>query len=268
MLCHPIFFVHGLLIYKRAYLKASDWPETAKNCQVELYIHERPAKFTMAQRADHLYEVLNSPEWHGRKVHLLGHSAGGLDIRLMLHKYPKMAGRIVSAGSIESPHRGTPIADDFLSKVESCPFVEALFDKIENADAIAREMTVSYMQGFNDTVKNNPNVKYWSMPFFIRSIWDAPRNYKGWKYLKAQGFPLSDGTVPFKSQLWGEVVGDKSVTVAIEKDKQNQVIKVFKANYGDHESTTFPFRYRWRKISAKVLQRVIWHLRAYEAGVK
>ena len=45
------------------------------------------------------------------KVHIIGHSMGGLDSRCMIAEKPNISERIASLTTIGTPHNGTPVAD-------------------------------------------------------------------------------------------------------------------------------------------------------------
>lgn len=256
MLKNPVYFVHGLFIEGNTYNKLSCWPELAKNVGVDFFVHERPQEMLMQERADLLAESLNRSLLKNRKIHLVGHSAGGIDARLVLHKYPELADRVLSVTTVGTPHRGTPIADHWIKGDEAdCPFVDFLFGVFKFAGPQANEMTTKFMQNFNDQVLPNEKVHYYSLPYFIHNILFAPLSVSGWKYLKRKGHGLNDGTVPFASQVYGQTIGDI------------QISKNLFGNHGDHKSETFPIRYGFKRINGDCLMKVFKNLKALENGL-
>lgn len=80
---------------------------------------------SIRRRAEALrLQVQRSAGLKARELHFVGHSTGGLDVRLLLAPGLRMAGgdvaariarRTRSAISVATPHRGTPLANHFLS---------------------------------------------------------------------------------------------------------------------------------------------------------
>ena len=94
---------------------------------VEPHIHQVPTLPTssIAARAAKLLEAIEeSAKDDGRPIHLIGHSTGGLDIRLLLSpgsvlpteiEPNRYVARVHSAVSVACPHYGTPLAGFFTS---------------------------------------------------------------------------------------------------------------------------------------------------------
>lgn len=251
MLKNPVYFVHGLFINKGAYDKLSTWSEYAKSLGVEFYTHERPRGLVSYQRADLIIESLNKDVLKNKKIHLLGHSAGGIDTRLVPHLSKDLRDRIISITSIGTPHHGTPIADAW-ANYEKCPVLDYLVDDLSTtAGSILFEMTTKASIEFNKRYQNFHNIKYFSLPHYIHSIYYSVSSFNSWKFLKDKGHSYNDGTVPFHSQIWGETVGDKKVSV-------------YNGNWGCHKSETFPLRYGLNRINNNVLLKVFQKLKTVE----
>jgi pimeloyl-ACP methyl ester carboxylesterase len=278
MLSFPVYFVHGLLIWVDVYLKHSKWPEHAKKRAVEMYFHERPHGMTMRQRVDLIAESLERELLKHKRIHLVGHSAGGADIRLLVHLYPEIAKRIISITTIGTPHRGTPIADMVVAGLPKCPPMKDLVG-IENARQVVSEMTTTYMRNFNAQVKDVEGIEYFSFPYYIDSIWKSPFSYKTWKCLRDAGFPYNDGTVPLESQIWGTTLGDHELVFANAGQAYNEEevishllgegpgLETIRASFGDHKAQTFPLRYGFEKINIKLLDGIFNNLVEVEKRV-
>ncbi len=109
-----------------------------------------------------------------KKVNLVGHSQGGLDVRVVAHDRPDLIASVVTIGA---PHQGVPIAD-FASGVlknetasnaldEVVRLVGApLWDTISKQSAISKALTLFSKEGiarFNAAYPNNPSVLYFSV---------------------------------------------------------------------------------------------------------
>lgn len=153
----------------------------------------------VARRAADLRAFLDREIPHGR-VHLIGHSMGGLDARYMIAKLG-MESRVLSLTTIGTPHRGSAFADwgwKRLSRV-IVPFLrvagiphEAFIDL--RTDTCLR---------FNEDVPDAPGVRYYSVAGvcetpWIGAEWLLPHT------IVARSEGRNDGVVSVASARWGE----------------------------------------------------------------
>lgn len=153
------------------------------------------------------------------KIHLVGHSQGGLVSRYMVSKLGFPA---LSVSTVDSLHKGAPMADIVLAVIPTWlqPFTNTclgLLAKLvyrdgrpQDAIAMGKSLTVSYLKTFNTTVLNKTGVKYksygnkmaWADPIQhpIMAL-THPITWAGGLYYGMGG--ENDGVVPLTSQKWG-----------------------------------------------------------------
>ncbi|GEQ67556.1 hypothetical protein JCM33374_g1221 [Metschnikowia sp. JCM 33374] len=142
------------------------------------------------------------------KVNMVGHSMGGLDSRYLISKLqgPDSPYRVVSLTTISTPHRGSEVADFVMSYVEKDQFLQTICPK-----AIP-QLTTSFMKEFNETVKNDPKVTYFSYgaqmnPNGLR-LFRATYEILKWEIIKNGSEHVeNDGMVSVESSKWGNYVG-------------------------------------------------------------
>jgi triacylglycerol lipase len=155
------------------------------------------------------------------KVYLIGHSQGGMVSRYMV-KHLNYASKVVSVTSVNTPHRGSPVADIVLAVIPSWlqPFANVVlstFAKLVYRDgrpqdviAMGQSLTVSYGKTFNSNTPNVSGVKYFS--YGSSMAWadliqhplmglTYPATWAGGLFY-GQG-TSNDGIVPLSSQKWG-----------------------------------------------------------------
>lgn len=149
----------------------------------------------------------------GEKLHLLGHSTGGVIARGVAHSL-KESHRILSVVTIVSPHRGSSLADQADKFSVNHPFWFR-FWKSTGYDVTARvpllePLKVQSMLKFNETYPNLDGVRYASivsggprksLPLFLQMI----------AQFAADPGLETDGIVEKTSQLWGETLGEFTV---------------------------------------------------------
>ena len=94
----------------------------AKGIDAEIiYVRTRPTA-SIRRRAQRLFETVAETSREGDAVHLVGHSSGGLDARLLASPgvdlgpdidVESVASRLKSVVTVAAPHRGTPLAQFF-----------------------------------------------------------------------------------------------------------------------------------------------------------
>jgi len=207
----PVVFAHGLGISSTPYEMIIPLKALFKEAGYQLYIAQTPVTDTIEARAKVLRDEIQRLVPHG-KFHLIGHSMGGLDSRLVIHKY-KMGDRCVSLTTLSTPHRGSPVADYVVKNVNRAgsDAVE-LLGYLGNDIKAVQNLTTHYMNDvFNVRVPNNPRVRYFSMGFFIPSPVQAYSSIP-WLWLSHQiiveaGRPNNDAMVSVDSARWGEYLG-------------------------------------------------------------
>lgn len=162
------------------------------------------------------------------KVHLIGHSQGGLVSRYIV-KNLGYSSKVASVTTVNSLHKGTPIADIALGIIPNWlePFVGAVvntFGKLIYRDgrpqdviAMASSLTVSYVNNFNKSATNVSGVKYFSYGSYMEwadliqhplMALTHPATWAGGLFYGMGG--KNDGVVPYSSQKWGTWKGSPS----------------------------------------------------------
>lgn len=208
----PVIFAHGLGVSKLPYEALSPLKTLFTRRGRALLLADTPVNGTIEERAAILRQEIDRLVPSG-KVHLVGHSMGGLDARLAVHRYG-LAGRVASISTLSTPHHGSDLADfvvRFGDRAES-GWLNPLFRLFANDLRAARDLTTSHMDGvFNAEVKDDPRVRYFSWGFFIptpvRKHSVVPWLWWSHSIVERAGFPLNDGMVSVESARWGEFMG-------------------------------------------------------------
>ena len=133
-------------------------------------------------------------------VHIFAHSMGGLDARMMIHRY-RMERRVLSLTTIGTPHHGTSYADRGIKKFSS--LIRA-----------ARRLGIN-IEGFRELTRGYCRTLNSDLEAFERDCGVLFRTVAGVKTLEGIFMPLrysyrivweaegeNDGLVPFESALW------------------------------------------------------------------
>ncbi len=163
------------------------------------------------------------------KVHLIGHSQGGLVVRyLASNSTLGFTSKVATISTVDAVHKGAPLADIVLAVIPSWmqPFANSalgllaqLFYGKAPMDVIAmgKSLAVSTVNSFNAATPNVSGMKYysyanamaWADP--IQHILMAPTHPITWAGGLWYGLGGSnDGVVPFESQKWGTFKGSAS----------------------------------------------------------
>lgn len=134
------------------------------------------------------------------KVHVIGHSLGGLDARYAVSRLGLDA-QVLSLTTIGCPHRGSAFADWGVSRFAR--FFHPLCRAAGIPDDAVFDLTTESCQRFNADTPNAPGVRYFS----VAGVIDRPWLAHGWKLPcrivgKAEG--PNDGVVSVASATWGE----------------------------------------------------------------
>jgi triacylglycerol esterase/lipase EstA (alpha/beta hydrolase family) len=245
---HPIVLTHGFFGFEkmagieyfrkvRKYLK-SRFPD------LEVIIPEVSPNDLIEQRAAQLWTQIDKLN---KKVHIIGHSMGGLDSRFLLSPNGlNKSERVKSLTTLFSPHWGSPVADFIIDQskqfvdigidqiVERVPSVNRALNKVMKSlrqkGEVSRyllelfnfstkgmtNLTTHYMREFNDNVPNAPGTKYLSYAGVTgphEKDYLPPVLYVTWaivylhKDQKAGG--RNDGLVSVGSAKWGEFKGEE-----------------------------------------------------------
>lgn len=168
---------------------------------VEVLITRVPATSSPLDRAKVLEDQI-AERYMGQSVHLIGHSMGGLDCRLVCHRlhqneFPRF--KVLSVTTIATPHRGSSFADHFIETVgkSRMPSVLSMLNMLPNGGgdgkafefltglpsdswrftAPNRHSKVENVRKFNENTPDVPGVHYFS--------WGAQYNpglIDTWKY--------------------------------------------------------------------------------------
>ncbi len=247
-----ILFLHGLLVQGRWYVWYTPLDEYFIEMQVDAHILSRPSGLTEAQRLEHYIKLIQE-KFPGKKLHLVGHSAGGTDALNLLSSIIRP--QIASVTLIGTPVLGTPIADMVLEGKLAPKVIEFLFDKYENGETIVREMSTAYRKEWARQL-NLPDVPIFNMGFFIESMfkvhWATVPNYLR---LKRLGHPLNDGVIPLENQFIPE---NKRPPVYIGKEVP-----------GEHKAETFSwFKYDDKELWRQVFKEALFFIRKVEGRSK
>lgn len=158
------------------------------------------------------------------KVHILGHSQGGLDSRYAISNLG-LSSKVSTLTTLNTPHRGSPIADIVTTVLPDWikPFVSSVLGVVVklvygggNQDALAAlgSLTTSGTAAFNTRTPNVSSVKYFSYGSYI-TIPDLiqhplmgiiqPACVAGGLFNGQGG--TCDGLVPYTSLKWGTFNG-------------------------------------------------------------
>jgi len=177
----PVVLVHGILGFNSLMFgsfKLTDYfrliPEALRK---DGHVVPQPPQLnragSVAERAQGLKDYLQDPnnvDVFDKKVHVVGHSMGGLDARFAISKLG-LADRILSLTTIGTPHLGSPIADIVESGSDPAlnQFIEHLGIDLKGVV----DLTTHACRKFNDEVADAPGVRYFS----IAGKFEPPRTF-------------------------------------------------------------------------------------------
>lgn len=212
---YPILLVHG--VFFRDFKHFNYWgripDELIKNGASVFYGNHSSAASVDISAKELEQRILQIVQETGcRKLNVIAHSKGGLDMRTAIAK-TSIAPYIASLTTINTPHRGCEFADYLLEKIPMSQqnaiantynlAAKKLGDPDPDFMAAVKDLTFSSCSRLNETVKNAPGIFYQS----IGSVLSRP---------SAGQFPLNmtyrlvhlfdgknDGLVGEKSFSWG-----------------------------------------------------------------
>ena len=201
----PVVLVHGLCGFDRmsGLRRQTDYfrgiPRYLQQAGNRVYAPQISPTAGVARRAADLKRFVDRHVPAGR-VHLIGHSMGGLDARYMTSRLG-MEDRVASLTTIGTPHRGTTFADWGWRRLSalSVPFLRLLGVTYQafidlRTDACAR---------FNEDTPDVLGVRYYSVAGACSRPWLGPEWWLPAGIVNRAEGP-NDGVVSVASAKWGE----------------------------------------------------------------
>jgi triacylglycerol lipase len=210
VLRHPVVFCHGLLAFTTFHLQMPDnhnyFAPLAEFLKERGYRALYPQVFplgSVAKRAAQLREQINA--WTSEPVNIIAHSMGGLDARYMI-THLGMADCVRSLTTIAAPHRGTVLADWFMTNFQKrVPLVRAL-EALGATVAGFADCCPAACAEFNKKTPDSPEVTYFSYGGEVSFARVSPMLRRAWNMLTAlEG--ANDGMISVASSKWGEYLG-------------------------------------------------------------
>lgn len=144
------------------------------------------------------------------KVHIIGHSMGGLDSRYMI-VFEDMADKVASLTTIGTPHLGTSFAEWGLK--HGGEWAIGVFSRFLSLDGFLT-LTPAARTRFNDLVRDHEasnSVLYQTYASAEERDWVFAPIRPSWQIIDEAEGP-NDGLVPVSSQQWvAKLVGDSGV---------------------------------------------------------
>lgn len=146
------------------------------------------------------------------KIHLVGHSMGGLDARGVLHQ-PEVRRRVLSVTTLAAPHRGSPVADFVLAEAGRNAVADQILSKLFAGDLRAvRDLTREALSDrFNPRNPDAPGIVYASMGFVTPTPVEAhvlaPWMWPMHGIMVEAGEVDNDCAVSVESSRWGKDLG-------------------------------------------------------------
>lgn len=243
---YPIVFAHGIGVPAALYERVVPLSKVASRFGYELHVARTPVVGTVAARAKILSDEILRLIPEG-KFHLVGHSMGGLDARLAVHR-PELKGRCLSITTLATPHHGSAVADYVIDNLdragEQSSLVRRIIDLFQGDLRAIRDLTTRHIENrFNQEVEDQLGIEYYSMGFYIPEPANrhsmVPLLWALHKIAGRNGREPNDGLVSVDSAHWGHSLG------------------VFAA---DHWSETAPVPFLGGESYEKVFQRVTENL--------
>lgn len=224
----PVVLVHGIFGFSQLTvggLKIADYfrliPDALRK---DGHLVPEPPRLNPAgsilERAHDLKNYLqNHNEIIDKKIHIIAHSMGGLDARLMISKLD-MANRVLSLTTISTPHHGSPLADIVVARTNPTlnQFVEHLGIDVK----AAFDLTTGACRQFNTDLPDSPGISYFSIAgqFEPLRIFGKPQGLLG----------LTHDIIAKTEQGNDGVVSVQSATLA-ERSESWTVLDAWEANH-------------------------------------
>lgn len=150
------------------------------------------------------------------KAHIIGHSMGGLDARVMIVD-EGMAGQVASVTTIGTPHLGTPFADWGLAHggYEIVKAASRVVDMTGFEDVTLAATAVFNERARNKEASNDVVYQVYAVAQDVSSVFGLIQ--PSWRIIDAQE-GANDGLVSLRSQRWtAELVSDDGVIKPIRQ---------------------------------------------------
>lgn len=202
---HPVVLAHGLLGFDKIAIGGREHSYfrgvSGHLMRVGAEVHRPriPSVASIALRAEELERLIRAIP--ARKVNIIAHSMGGLDVRYAVAKLG-LADRVASLVTIGTPHLGTPVAD-LGTKLSELLRIKSLLGRVVDVDAFY-DLTTERMAQFNREVADVRGVMYASVVARVERARANPLLWPTHVYLSERAGD-NDGMVPASSQRWGEV---------------------------------------------------------------
>ena len=219
----PIVLVHGIFGFDQITfggLKIADYYRLIPDAlRKDGHIVPHPPQTNragkVADRAQDLKNYLENPnhvEVFEKKVHILAHSMGGLDSRVLISKFG-MANRVLSLTTIATPHHGSPLANLVVKGTE--PGLTQFLGNLGIDVNATLDLTTEACEQRNKEVQDEPGVAYFSIggQFEPPRIFGKPHGLLGHSHdLIAKTEQNNDGVVSVKSAT----MSDRPAWTALE----------------------------------------------------
>lgn len=131
---NPIVLAHGMAGFDELFGVYDYWygiPGTLRDYGAKVYVTTVSQFNSTEQRGEQLRaQVAQIAAITGKKVNLIGHSHGGLDIRYVAAVAPQY---VASVSAVGSPHKGAALADYLRKNVSGGSFTEAVLSFFANS---------------------------------------------------------------------------------------------------------------------------------------
>lgn len=194
----------------RTYLAANGFPEVV-NTNVNF-------AGTLRQRAAELKQEIEARLPGAEKVHIIAHSMGGLDARLMIAEMG-MAQRVASLTTIGTPHHGTSLADHVINHGGSI-WIDFLLQAVRFDLQGFNDLQISACEAFNERLRDaeaKNGVVYQTYSSFEELDDMFVPLIPSWRHIfRHEGD--NDGLVPVSSQKWqSEIVASDGTTKPVRQ---------------------------------------------------
>ncbi|MFO0796991.1 MAG: alpha/beta fold hydrolase [Gemmataceae bacterium] len=205
-LADPIVLVHGICgmralkvrrVVRREYFRGV--PALLGSAGNRVYAATVNPTGGVEQRAADLKHFLLTHLPHER-VHLVGHSMGGLDARYMVSRLG-MESRVLSVTTVGTPHRGTPFADWGWRHLRR--WVIPALDWVGLSHQAFIDLRTDTCARFNEQTPDAPGVRYFSVAGRSEKPWRGTEWELTWRIVNRAEGP-NDGVVSVASAAWGE----------------------------------------------------------------
>ena len=206
----PIVLVHGLFGFDKIQVGsvtiANYFPGILEALQAagnRVFIPSLSPTGPVVERAGQLLDFLrhNCPY---EKVHLFGHSMGGLDCRYLISRLG-MAEQVLTLTTLGTPHNGTPFADWAIGKVEW--LVKPALELLNVPHQAFYDLTIAKCREFNEQTPVMENVRYYSVAAEHDGSLASPEWLLSYGIVKeAEG--ANDGVVSIASACYSKKLED------------------------------------------------------------